>query len=208
MQKAAPGHPTHDAAGLVRRTKSTGEYPDLLISGARPGSDCPFAPGTFASARLTWYFGSHVRNRMHYPGEISPFLHMIYGLRFALVLLGMAVIAGAFGAHQIRDHVSPERMHAFETGVLYHFFHAFGIIAVSLVIQAGWMDPQRGRWIIRLFSAGVLLFSGSLYLLSTTEITGWVGLGALGPVTPLGGLCFIAAWLLAAFSVKLPVLRD
>jgi uncharacterized membrane protein YgdD (TMEM256/DUF423 family) len=133
---------------------------------------------------------------------------MIYGLRFALVLLALAVLVGAFGAHAVRDRITPVMYQAYQTGVSYHFYHCLGMIAISLIIQAGWMDPAKGKWVIRLLSAGILLFSGSLYLIATRDVTGLEWIHVLGPVTPVGGLCFIAGWILAAIAVDLPVLRD
>lgn len=133
---------------------------------------------------------------------------MSYGLRFALVLTALAVIFGAFGAHAIRDAVSPESYQSYQTGILYHFLHSFGIILIALIVYAGWMDPLKGKWVVRLFGTGILLFSGSIYLLATREISGFDWARLAGPLTPIGGVCFIAGWILSAISVKLPVLRD
>jgi len=133
---------------------------------------------------------------------------MFYGLRFALILLALAVITGAFGAHAIRDEVSDEAFRSFQTGVLYHFLHGIGMVLIALIGSAGWMDPLKGRWVIRLFGIGILLFSGSIYLLTTRELTGMDWSRIAGPITPVGGLCFIAGWVLAAVSIKLPMLRD
>lgn len=97
-----------------------------------------------------------------------------------------AVAAGAFGAHALREHLSPELLAVYETGARYQMYHAFGLIAVALVSAEA---PQRltaaAGWC---FVWGTLLFSGSLYLLALTGIT-W-----LGAVTPLGGVLFLAGW--------------
>jgi uncharacterized membrane protein YgdD (TMEM256/DUF423 family) len=90
----------------------------------------------------------------------------------------------------------------------YQFYHSLGIIAIALILEAGWLDTSRGKWIIRLLTSGIVLFSGSIYVLSTRELTGWEWGRFLGPVTPVGGIAFIMAWLMAALSIKLPVLRD
>lgn len=106
----------------------------------------------------------------------------------------LAVALGAFGAHGLEGSLSSDMMEIFETGVKYHFYHALGLIAVGLVAThlpdsslltiSGW-----------LMLAGIVLFSGSLYALSTT------GIGWLGAVTPIGGVCFIAAWVLLVIAV-------
>jgi uncharacterized membrane protein YgdD (TMEM256/DUF423 family) len=132
---------------------------------------------------------------------------MIYGLRLALILLALAVVVGAFGAHAIRDRIDEQLYNAWQTGVQYHFYHALGMIAVTLIMYADWMDPKKGKWVIRFLSAGIVLFSGSLYAMGLGSLSG-LDLSWLGPVTPLGGLCFIAGWVMAAISVSLPVLRD
>ncbi|HLJ51579.1 MAG TPA: DUF423 domain-containing protein [Bryobacteraceae bacterium] len=103
----------------------------------------------------------------------------------AAVALGLGVILGAFGAHALKSRLDPESLGIWEKAVFYHFVHALGLLVVSRIPKTdgvGW-----------LLVAGIVLFSGSLYLLATT------GIRILGAVTPLGGLCFIAAWLLLAW---------
>ena len=104
--------------------------------------------------------------------------------------LGLAVMIGAFGAHALRDRLDAYSMGVYEKAVFYHFIHALGLLIVSLVPNIDTWRP----WICGLLLAGILLFSGSLYALAIT------GVRALGAVTPLGGLSFIAAWLLLAFA--------
>lgn len=98
----------------------------------------------------------------------------------------VAVLLGAFGAHGLRGRLTPEMLAVFETGVRYHFYHALALLAVAYA-AGRWPGSAAGAagW---LFLAGILLFSGSLYLLSLTE-TRW-----LGAITPFGGLAFIAGW--------------
>lgn len=109
-----------------------------------------------------------------------------------LMLTGVAL--GAMGAHTLRGHLSPEHLHAFETGVEYLFYHSLAVIATWLIYR------HTGRhiliWAARLFVAGIFLFSGSIFILSTQEYTGLSGVSFLGPVTPLGGLLFMAGWIL------------
>jgi uncharacterized membrane protein YgdD (TMEM256/DUF423 family) len=102
-----------------------------------------------------------------------------------LGLIGVA--AGAFGAHALRTRISPEMLAVFNTGVLYHLVHAASLAAVA-VASARWPSSTMtaAGW---LFVAGILLFSGSLYLLAVT------GVRPLGAITPIGGVCFLAGWL-------------
>src|SRR5436189_3638409 len=99
----------------------------------------------------------------------------------------LGVAFGAFGAHALRSRLSPEMLAVFETGVRYQMYHAFAVLIVAaaighigtarLLLIAGWC-----------FVAGILLFSGSLYLLALT------GTGILGAITPFGGLLFLVGW--------------
>lgn len=108
-------------------------------------------------------------------------------LLFALgaVSAGLAVAAGAFGAHGLRGRLSPEMLAVFETGARYQMYHALGMLVAARAGSPG------AAW---LFLAGTVLFSGSLYALSTTDLR-W-----LGAITPLGGVCFIVGWLVLAWS--------
>ncbi len=108
--------------------------------------------------------------------------------------IGLAVVLGAFGAHGLRPRISAEHLEQWRTGVEYQFYHGLGALLVaSLADRFGSRVTKRSVW---LFLAGVVLFSGSLYLLSTRELTGLGGATALlGPLTPLGGVCFMFGWL-------------
>jgi uncharacterized membrane protein YgdD (TMEM256/DUF423 family) len=109
--------------------------------------------------------------------------------------LALAVMLGAFGAHALRTRLDAYSMSIWERAVFYHFVHTFGLLVVPLVERAGALSREAGTWICWLLLAGVILFCGSLYLLALT------GVRTLGAVTPLGGLCFIAAWLLLAVAI-------
>jgi uncharacterized membrane protein YgdD (TMEM256/DUF423 family) len=113
----------------------------------------------------------------------------------AAVLLCLAVMLGAFGAHGLRGRLDASSMRIYETAVLYHFFHALGLLIVSILPRIGALPASAGAWVCWLLVIGILLFSGSLYLLAVT------GVGILGAITPLGGLSFIAAWILLAFRL-------
>ena len=98
-------------------------------------------------------------------------------------LLALAVVFGAFGAHGLRDRLDPYSMGVYEKAVFYHFIHALGVLLGARFPLVCW-----------LLLAGIVFFSGSLYLLAVT------GNRALGAITPIGGVCFIAGWI--ALAVK------
>jgi uncharacterized membrane protein YgdD (TMEM256/DUF423 family) len=104
------------------------------------------------------------------------------------VLAGLAVAAGAFGAHALRARLSAPMLAVWETAARYQMYHALALLLVAMA--AG--RESGGPWILpaRLLVAGTILFSGSLYALALS------GRGWLGAVTPLGGLCWLAAWAL------------
>ena len=106
----------------------------------------------------------------------------------------LAVALGAFGAHGLKARVTPELMAAYKTGVEYHFYHAFGMLFVGLA-ALHLPESRRLRMAGWAMLAGIVLFSGSLYLLALT------GQGWLGAITPLGGLAYIAAWALFALAI-------
>lgn len=124
--------------------------------------------------------------------------------KFALMagsLSGLfAVVFGAFGAHALKARLSAESLAAFQTGVQYQMFHALALVLTGL-LMLHFRDSASLDWAARLFLTGIVLFSGSIYLLTLTDMR-WPG-----PITPLGGLCFIAAWaMLANAAYRLNVL--
>lgn len=111
------------------------------------------------------------------------------------LLGGIAVILGAFGAHGLKKIVPPETVATFQTGVQYQMYHALTLVLAAIVFEkAG--QPSLLNWAGYCFLAGILLFSGSLYLLTAMKATGKVGMEGIGIITPFGGLFFIAGWLL------------
>jgi uncharacterized membrane protein YgdD (TMEM256/DUF423 family) len=110
------------------------------------------------------------------------------------VFLALAVILGAFGAHGLKDKLDAYSMGVWEKAVFYHFIHAMGILVASLLPRTGTFPTGSASNVAWLLAAGILIFSGSLYLLAVT------GVHTLGAITPIGGVCFIAAWLLLAYS--------
>jgi uncharacterized membrane protein YgdD (TMEM256/DUF423 family) len=108
----------------------------------------------------------------------------------------LAVAAGAFGAHALRDRLSADMLSVFQTGVTYQMYHALALVGLGILLArfstdgSVWLSAS--AW---LFVAGTLLFSGSLYALALSGTT-W-----LGAITPLGGLAFLAGWLALAIGV-------
>lgn len=111
-------------------------------------------------------------------------------------IIGLSGIAlGAFGAHALKDSLSSAMMAVYQTGVLYHMIHSVALLAMVLGNDSIWASPWAKRvcmaWVV-----GIILFSGSLYLLAITDIKG------LGAITPFGGLAFMAGWLMVAFLYR------
>ena len=115
-------------------------------------------------------------------------------------LLGcIAVLAGAFAAHSLKQIFSADTMQVFETAVRYQMYHVFALMATGVLYQN--FSGKLLQWAGRLFIAGIILFSGSLYVLCYVKYAGINNKLWVGAITPVGGLCFIAAWLLLAFAV-------
>jgi uncharacterized membrane protein YgdD (TMEM256/DUF423 family) len=121
-------------------------------------------------------------------------------IRIAAVLGALAVITGAFGAHTLKPLLSAEHLAAYETGVRYHFYHTLALLACGILYRHH--PSKQLRMAASSFLAGIILFSGSVYLLSTREITGAGFTGILGPVAPLGGMLFILGWIFLFLSIK------
>jgi uncharacterized membrane protein YgdD (TMEM256/DUF423 family) len=114
-------------------------------------------------------------------------------------LMALAVIVGAFGAHALKSKLSVDMLQVYKTGVEYHFYHALGLILIGIIslhISSGLIN-----WSAIFMTLGIVLFSGSLYVLAITGVK-W-----LGAITPLGGVSFIVGWVLLLIAVwkKLPV---
>ncbi len=114
---------------------------------------------------------------------------MTDGRVFAAIGAGLALLAvgaGAFGAHMLEGRISGESLGVFDTAVQYQVYHAFGLLAVG-VFSMNHSTPLL-QWAGKLFVVGTIVFSGSLYLLALT------GIGWLGAITPIGGMCFLIGW--------------
>lgn len=113
---------------------------------------------------------------------------MLIGVVAAFIGVGF----GAFGAHSLRGRTSPEMLAVFETGVRYQMYHALAILITALALSR--LDAPLIRWAGWLFTAGIVIFSGSLYALVLT------GTSSLGAITPFGGIAFLAGWACLAIA--------
>lgn len=114
-------------------------------------------------------------------------------LAVAGILMALATVFGAFGAHALKAHLAADKLQVYDTAVRYHFLNTLGLLAIGVLLRS--MDGELLRWSAALVLTGVILFSGSLYLLT---------FGAprlVGIITPVGGLVLIVGWLLFAMTV-------
>lgn len=109
------------------------------------------------------------------------------------IFAGLAVLLGAFGAHALKDMLGSYAS-TWETGVQYQMFHAVGILIVGLLMEK--QDSRLYTWAAILFSAGIVFFSGSLYVLSISKVS------ILGAITPIGGILFLVGWFLLILGVS------
>jgi len=107
--------------------------------------------------------------------------------------MALSVLLGAFGAHALKTHLTPEMMQIYQIGVEYQFYHAIGLLFAGIIgfqINSIWVSRSA-----MFLSIGILLFSGSLYLIALS------GIKAIGAITPIGGLLFVAGWISLAIGV-------
>jgi uncharacterized membrane protein YgdD (TMEM256/DUF423 family) len=120
-------------------------------------------------------------------------------LAIAAILGALSVILGAFAAHGLKKIVPADAVSTFETGVRYQFYHTFAILGIGILLE-----KYQGTWLVwagYLFLAGIVLFSGSLYLLTLMKSTENVGLSKIGIITPIGGLFFVAGWIMLFIGI-------
>lgn len=120
-----------------------------------------------------------------------------------LILTGIsgavAVILGAFGAHALSEHLSDSQLNTYDIASKYHFYHTLALLGVALLYRN--TNKRYIKWAGYAFGIGIILFSGSLYLLACKDMLqlgSWTKI--IGPVTPIGGLFFIIGWLLLVLS--------
>jgi uncharacterized membrane protein YgdD (TMEM256/DUF423 family) len=119
----------------------------------------------------------------------------------ATLLMALSVMLGAFAAHGLKSKVSAYHVDVFQKGVTYQFIHAAALLVLAIGYDV--LNTKRARVAVILFLLGILFFSGSLYALGGLGLVPGNGLLKLvGPITPIGGLCFIAGWVVLAFSYK------
>jgi len=127
-------------------------------------------------------------------------------LKTGCLLGALAVTLGAFGAHGLKSQVSEKLYHTFQTGVSYHFYHVFAILIIGVLYQN--ITEKFAKFAFLFFAIGILLFSGSLYLLATRTLLGIEHWTWLGPLTPIGGVFFILGWILLACAKPLNIDRQ
>jgi uncharacterized membrane protein YgdD (TMEM256/DUF423 family) len=109
------------------------------------------------------------------------------------IFMALSVLFGAFGAHALKTRLTPEMMQVYQIGVQYQFYHSLGLLFAGIIgfqIESKWV----GRSAMFL-ALGIILFSGSLYLIALS------GIKAIGAITPIGGLSFVAGWISLAIAV-------
>ena len=113
-------------------------------------------------------------------------MNKLLWIKITAVCGALAVALGAFAAHGLKPHLSPALMQTYQTAVQYHFIHTLALLAILSLP----LNERSLLWAARCFMLGIVLFSGSLYLIAIS------GISILGMITPVGGSAFIAGWLL------------
>jgi len=116
----------------------------------------------------------------------------------ASLIGALSVALGAFAAHGLKQVVTADAVATFETGVRYQFYHAFALLVVAIIYEK--YPGKLLQWAGYCFQLGIILFSGSLYVLTALKATDTVGLSKIGLITPFGGLFFIAGWILMVIT--------
>lgn len=109
------------------------------------------------------------------------------------IFMALAVLLGAFGAHGLKNVLSPDMLAIYKTGVEYQFYHALGLLLIGVTSTK--FDSKWIRWSAILLVTGIIIFSGSLYALAIS------GVKVLGAITPIGGLSFVAGWICMAVGI-------
>ena len=120
-------------------------------------------------------------------------------IKTAAIIGALSVMLGAFAAHTLKEILEPASLQIFETAVRYQFYHVFALLAVGILYKE--FPVKLMIWAGRLFVSGIVLFSGSLYLLCYVKHN-QLPLNWLGAITPFGGLAFIAGWIMVFMAVK------
>ena len=115
-------------------------------------------------------------------------------LKAAALLGALSVILGAFAAHKLKELLAPDNLSVFETAVRYQFYHVFALLAAGILYAS--FPSAKMRWAGYLFITGIILFSGSLYLLCYLKYSQVDGMNWIGAITPFGGAAFIFGWVM------------
>ncbi len=121
-------------------------------------------------------------------------------LSISFILGAIAVAFGAFGAHALREMVDEKAIQTWQTAVQYHFYHLFAIALVGILLKQGEIVWYKRAGYF--FIAGIIIFSGSLYTMTLLKAAGVTSVNWLGAITPIGGVYFIAGWLLLLFGAR------
>ncbi len=119
---------------------------------------------------------------------------------FGAIAALLSVALGAFGSHGLENVLNAKQHKTFETAVRYQMYHAIALLFVGLLLKTNAVKLLKICAI--LFTLGIIIFSGSLYVLIALQVNGFNNFNIIGAITPLGGLCFIAGWLCLAISRK------
>ena len=114
-------------------------------------------------------------------------------IKTAAILVALSVVLGAFAAHTLKQRISDDAVNIFEASVRYQFYHVFALLATGILYKDFY--NKFIKWAGILFIAGIILFSGSLYLLTYIKGTAMEGYNRIGAITPFGGLSFIIGWI-------------
>ncbi|MFN9492452.1 MAG: DUF423 domain-containing protein [Sphingobacteriales bacterium] len=120
-------------------------------------------------------------------------------IKLGAFLSALSVLMGAFASHLLKKYLGPDGLGTFQTGVQYQFYHSIALLITGILLKR--YPNQLVIWAGRLFVLGIIFFSGSLYLLALLESFKGIGLGAFGLLTPIGGLFFVAGWILLLVGV-------
>ena len=115
------------------------------------------------------------------------------------ILAGLGVALGAFGAHGLKKIVPAETVSSYQTGVQYQMYHAFALLIIGILSER--FSRNIMSWSGAFFVLGIVLFSGSLYLLASLKAMNKVGVSGIGIITPIGGLCFLIGWALLLVAI-------
>jgi len=128
----------------------------------------------------------------------SPDMHKVF-LIIGAVLAGLAVALGAFGAHGLKKIADAETVAIYQTGVQYQMYHAFALLLLGVLMSRG--DHSLYHFAGYFFAGGIILFSGSLYLISSLKAMNKAVPAMVGILTPIGGLLFILGWLMLLIAI-------